>query len=110
MTPDQELGQGDLLPSFPRQLYNEDRSVPDLTGKTVTCRVLIPGCCGNHISETTPTLVEPRAGYVQHDWIEVETREPGILRVYFLVTAPAEDPVAYPFWGYYTVRVLPRLG
>lgn len=108
MKPTQELGQGDLAPAFQQQLLGADRLPPDLTGKTVTCRVILPGGCRGFV-DSTPTLVEPRVGYVQHDWAVKETVAPGILSVYFIVDDGVNPPVSYPPWGYYTVRVLPRL-
>lgn len=109
MKPTQEVGQGDLTPAFEVQLLDRDRLPPDLTGKTVTCRVILPGVRRTEYVDSTPTLVEPRTGYVQHDWAVKETVAPGILSLYFIVDDGVNPPVSFPWWGYYTVRVLPRL-
>lgn len=109
MIPDQELTQGDLLPAFQKQLINKDRSIPVLPpGTTVVCRVIFQ-TCGHKVSETTATFVDQAGAYVSHDWIEQETRVPGTLLLYFVVTVPSKQPVAYPWWGYYRVEVSPAL-
>lgn len=109
MIPDQQLGQGDTLPAFQKQLINRDRSITPLTpGTVVTCRV-VPERCGAGVSETTAEIVDGAGAFVSHDWIDVETRDPGNLMVYFVVTRPNEDPIAYPWWGFYRVEVIARL-
>lgn len=108
MKPTEEVGQGDLAPAFEAQLLGTDRQPPDLTGKTVTCRVILPGGRRGFV-DSVPTLVEPRVGYVRHDWAVKETVEPGVLWVFFTVDDGVNAPVSYPPWGYYTVRVLPKL-
>lgn len=109
MIPDQQLGQGDTLPAFQQQLINRDRSFVSLRpGDVVTCRVISP-VCGRGVSETPAEIVDAPGGYVSHDWLDIETRDPGTLMVYFIVTKPNQDPIAYPWWGFYRVEVVARL-
>jgi hypothetical protein len=110
VTPDFEIGQGDLLPPFQRQLLNADGTAEDLTGKTVIWRVRTPGCCAREL-ESTGTIVDARGGYVSHDWQAAETLTPGIVYVYAVATAAGSEPRAYPPppLGCWTVRVLPQL-
>lgn len=111
MTPDEEIGQYDLLPPFQRQLLNADGTVPDLRNKAVAFIVRTPGCCPREYTSAA-TIVDLAGAYVQHDWLPAETIIPGILDVYATVTAVGGAPVAYPPppLGIWTVRVLPQLG
>lgn len=110
MIPDQELGQGDTAPDFEKQLQDADGTFPDLIGTTVTCRVILPSCCGVQRPISTPAnIIDARGGYVGHTWAIAETANPGLLLLYFVVERPNTAPVAYPAWGYFTARIKARL-
>ncbi len=106
--PDHTLVQGDLAPAFQKQLLNPDgKTAPDLTGKTLTCRVKPEnGCRGVNVTTLDPTqdYIDRKAGFVQHRFVAPETDQPGILLVAF-----NDGSVTYPEDGWYTVKVTPKL-
>lgn len=109
MKPTQEIGQYDLLPAFAQQLLEADGTPADIVGKTVLLHVRAPGCPAR-VFVSTATVVDVGDASIQHDWAAAETQTPGVLEVWALATAIGVDPRAYPTWGFWTVRVLPRIG
>lgn len=107
MIPDQTIGQNDLAPAFPVQLLNPDgKTAPDLTGKTMTCRVRpANGCRAANVTTLAGSdIIDAKGGYVQHRWVAPETQDPGTLLVTF-----SDGTVTYPEGRYYLVKVTPKL-
>lgn len=110
MTPDAELGQHDLEPAFERQILDENNHAVDVTGLTVQFNVLLPGILWpERPLKSVANVIDARGGYVSHTWEARETKTPGVLSVWVIVSGGNTTPRAFPTWGYWTVRVLPQL-
>lgn len=105
--PDQTIVQGDLNPPFQKQLLLPDgKTAPDLTGKTLTCRVKPASGCRS-VSVTTllaSDVLDAKGGFVQHRWVAPETESPGTLLIAF-----NDGTVTYPEDGWYIAKVTPKL-
>jgi len=109
------LGQGNQLPILTGQLLQTDgsgRRCPfDLTGWTVTFRMMGGGRCGGVLIGTagTITILNARAGTFTYAWAANDSAMPGTYRATATATK-AGASIDFPNDDYATVMIRPKVG
>lgn len=105
------LKQGDLGPSIRGRITNNtDKQTPDLTGATVTFKLLkLNSGTGlyDEIFEKAAVIEVPTltSGTVRYDWVAGDTDVIGQFQGLFKVVFASGDPEHYPTHGYIWIAV-----
>jgi len=106
MAADFSLTQGDVAPSWTRQLSYPDGTFPDLTGATVWLRYRpLNSDATAEVLSLAVIVGTPTNGTVRYDWAAPDTATPGVLLADWKVQLASGKVESFPPDSYLRIKI-----